>query len=80
METLMLSVIVFTLAFVGLGIGILFSDKKTIKGSCGGTGSNGSCNTCGTNRSACKNKEHKSDTRSHYGNLHNLIQKNQHRF
>ncbi len=44
METILLAVALFGLAFVGMAIGVILAGKdKELKGSCGGVGSNPDC-------------------------------------
>jgi len=47
METILLSVVIFLLAFAGLSVGVLFG-RAPIKGSCGGLScpSGGDCAAC----------------------------------
>lgn len=56
MATYLIAFLVFGLIFVGMAVGVIFSNKP-IKGSCGGLGNiglSGDCEICGGNLDKCE--------------------------
>ena len=77
MELFILTITFFSLAIFGIGIGVFLGSNKPIKGSCGGTGSSGSCTTCGGEAAKCGDTSDKKSM--HYGKLHTALQDSQHK-
>lgn len=49
---------VFLLAFAGLAVGVILSDKKELQGSCGGPGVNPECCQVCPEKDACDDSHH----------------------
>ncbi len=59
MTTFIVALLVFGLVFLGMAVGVIFSNKP-IKGSCGGLnniGIDGECEICGGNPNKCEENQ-----------------------
>lgn len=75
METILFTLGLFGLCFLGLGIGALLGGRSRIKGSCGGVASGNadeSCSVCGGDPDRCESKTPLEDP--HYSRLHRAFQ------